>query len=121
MALYGFSTASKDTSTSTSSATDTGATDTGATATAATTATSAQSAKDFYEEIKPSLLEDIRTTISKQFAGSPYSSLGPMSTGYDGSSAACAQGNELSNVTRNIVDSNDYIRKDSIPCYNCSL
>lgn len=122
MALYGFSTAGKTSSASAS--TDTGVTGSSsdtATATAAATGTSAQSAKDFYEEIKPSLLDDIRTTISKQFAGSPYSSLGPMSAGYDGSSAACAQGNELSHATRNVVDSNDYIRKDSIPCYGCSL
>ncbi len=123
MALYGFSTASKS-STSTTTSTDTGvsgSSDTTPTATATSTGISAQTAKDFYNEIKPSLLEDIRSTISKQFAGSPYASLGPMSSGYDDSSAACAQGNELNTAVRNVVDSNDYIRKDSIPCYGCSL
>lgn len=69
---------------------------------------------DFYKELRPQLLRDIAGITSTQLAGSPYEPSAPLSCGSPMSDSA-AQGIELQNVRK------DYIKRDEIPCYGCSL
>jgi hypothetical protein len=71
----------------------------------------------FYNSIRPSLMQDIKDSVSAELKASQYQSLGPLNSGSDDCSAATAQGNEYKTTLENNAD---YIRKDSIPCYGCS-
>lgn len=97
-------------------------TDTTQTSPPATTVTN--NAIDMYNQIKPTLLADIRNA-STVTLGAPYTPAEPVGNGRGGSgcsdSSAQAQGSELQSAQADMINSNEYIRKDSIPCYGCSL
>lgn len=73
--------------------------------------------KQLYEKIRPSVIQDIKT----QLQGAPFEPAAPISTPCDMSSDSVAQGVELMNAKASLENNADYIRKDSIPCYGCSL
>lgn len=87
-----------------------------------TTTAPIETADEFYEKIRPSLIKDIKNTITTQLEGAPFSAAAPVqNTCGGGCSDAMAQGVELTNAKQSLENNSDYIRKDSIPCYNCSL
>lgn len=75
---------------------------------------------DMYNQIKPSLISDISNAVRTGITGAPYTPAAPM-IGGGVCSDSSAQGAELQSAQSTMIDSNDYIRKDSIPCYGCSL
>lgn len=72
-----------------------------------------------YEKIRPSVLQDIKS----QLQGAPFEPAAPIASmgGCDAASDAMAQGSELMNAKAGLENNAEYIRKDSIPCYGCSL
>jgi hypothetical protein len=76
--------------------------------------TSQPTASDVYNEMRPQLLNDITGIVNSQMAGSPYTSSGPLPCDAPISDSA-AQGAELQNVLK------DYVKRDEIPCYGCTL
>jgi hypothetical protein len=136
IALIGKSSMSSGTTTTVKSTTgSTGATtgattgstgSTGATGTTGTTTGSAgvttttNNVIDMYNQIKPSLISDISNAVRTGITGAPYTPAAPMRGGGVCSDSS-AQGAELQSAQSTMIDSNDYIRKDSIPCYGCSL
>lgn len=101
----------------------TAATATESTATSSSTETSStttNNAIDMYNQIKPSLISDISSAVRYGLSGAPYTPATPV-IGGGVCSDSSAQGAELQSAQANMVDSNDYIRKDSIPCYGCTL
>ena len=72
-----------------------------------------------YEKLRPSVLLDIKS----QLQGAPFEPAVPIlsSTGCDMSSDSIAQGVEMMDAKSSLENNSDYIRKDSIPCYGCSL
>jgi hypothetical protein len=107
----------------TGAGTGTGVTGTGTGATGAgvtTVATTTNNVIDMYNQIKPSLVSDISNAVRTGLTGAPYTPAAPM-TGGGVCSDSSAQGAELQSAQSTMIDSNDYIRKDSIPCYGCSL
>jgi hypothetical protein len=70
-----------------------------------------------YQKIRPSVLQDIKT----QLQGAPFEPAAPIQASCDTSSDSMAQGVELLNAQADFANNADYIRKDSIPCYGCSL
>lgn len=72
-----------------------------------------------YEKLRPSILLDIKS----QLQGAPFEPAAPIpsSAGCDMSSDAIAQGVEMMDAKSNLENNAEYIRKDSIPCYGCSL
>lgn len=87
-----------------------------------TTTAPIETADEFYAKIRPSLIQDIKNTISTQLEGAPFSAAAPVQGSCGGGcSDAMAQGVELANAKQSLENNSDYIRKDSIPCYNCSL
>jgi hypothetical protein len=82
-------------------------------------ATSPDSSAQLYEKLRPSVLQDIKS----QLQGAPFVPADPIPSdaGCDMSSDSIAQGAELMNARGNLENNADYIRKDSIPCYGCSL
>lgn len=80
----------------------------------------APTAQELYTQIKPHLISDVQTAVRTSMAGAPYTPSVPIP-----SSGSCsdsmAQGMELQNAQAELIDSNEYIRKDSIPCYGCTL
>lgn len=79
-----------------------------------TTITS-QTPQDFYTGIRSDLLSDVKGVVRSELVGSPYSP----ATGSSCSDAPCsdsaAQGLEYQNAMQ------DFIKKDEIPCYGCTL
>lgn len=125
LALFRRSSVSPATATATGAATGAGTgatgTGTGTGATGAGTATTTNNVIDMYNQIKPSLISDISNAVrSGIISGSPYTPARPMSGGGICSDSS-AQGAELQHAQSTMIDSNEYIRKDSIPCYGCSL
>lgn len=90
----------------------------GTTGTGVTTTTN--NVIDMYNQIKPSLISDISNAVRTGITGAPYTPAAPM-IGGGVCSDSSAQGAELQSAQSTMIDSNDYIRKDSIPCYGCSL
>lgn len=72
------------------------------------------SSKDLYNEIQPKLMSDIQGVMSTYLSGSPYTPAAPLPSAAPCSDSA-AQGMEYQNAL------NDYIKKDEIPCYGCTL
>ena len=69
-----------------------------------------------YLNMKDEILTDVKDSIGNQFAGSPLSSA------YSGGiGSSCQQGNSFVESIPGKSPADDYIRKDSIPCYACSL
>jgi hypothetical protein len=75
------------------------------------------SSAQLYEKIRPSVIQDIKA----QLQGAPFEPAAPIPTSCDMSSDSVAQGVELMNAKASLENNSDYIRKDSIPCYGCSL
>ena len=82
--------------------------------------TTSNDAINMYNQIKPSLISDISTAVRTGIAGAPYTPAAPVAGGGICSESS-AQGAELQSAQANLIDSNEYIRKDSIPCYGCTL
>lgn len=100
------------------SASSSSATTTTTTAAAIPAATAkAPSGTDFYNKIRPSLIKDIKNAVDDE--------LDEQDDGDSGCNGGCSpsmmQGAELNNALKNIQYSQEFIRKDSIPCYGCSL
>jgi hypothetical protein len=115
LTLFGKSSAAKATTTGTG----TGVTGAGAGVTT-TSSTTTNNAIDMYNQIKPSLISDVSNAVRSGISGAPYTPAGPVNGGGVCSDSS-AQGAELQSAQATMIDSNDYIRKDSIPCYGCSL
>jgi hypothetical protein len=73
-----------------------------------------QTPQDFYTGIRSDLLSDVKGVVRSELVGSPYSPAAPLSCGAPCSDSA-AQGVEYQNALQ------DYVKKDEIPCYGCSL
>ena len=69
---------------------------------------------EFYNELRPQLIQDIKGITTTQMIGSPYQPSAPLPCDSPISDSA-AQGAELQNVMK------DYIKRDEIPCYGCTL
>jgi hypothetical protein len=81
-------------------------------------ATNPETPAQLYEKLRPSVLQDIKS----QLQGAPFEPAAPISSSScDMSSDAIAQGAELMDAKMSLENNADYIRKDSIPCYGCSL
>jgi hypothetical protein len=78
--------------------------------------------QQFYSNLKGTILSDVRQTVrdTLQSQGGAAANAGPVLTDSCIDSAAAQQGADF---MRYIPGKNpaDYIRKDSIPCYGCSL
>lgn len=74
---------------------------------------------ELYQKLRPSVLLDIKS----QLQGAPFEPPAPIrsTAGCDMSSDAMAQGVEMMDAKSSLENNSDYIRKDSIPCYGCSL
>lgn len=113
LTLFGKSSTSASTSTAAES-TDT------STSSTTTSSTTTNNAIDMYNQIKPSLISDISSAVRYGLSGAPYTPASPV-IGGGVCSDSSAQGAEFQSAQANMVDSNEYIRKDSIPCYGCTL
>ena len=69
---------------------------------------------EFYNKIRPQLLNDIIGITNTNMSGSPYEPAGPLPCDAPISDSA-AQGAELQNVLK------DYVKRDEVPCYGCTL
>lgn len=78
-----------------------------------------ETSAQLYEKIRPSVLKDIKANCG-DLEGAPYSPPEPTSSCTDLTDAT-AQGSEMMNAKLSLENNADYIRKDSIPCYGCSL
>lgn len=76
-----------------------------------------ESSAQLYQKIRPSVIQDIKA----QLQGAPFEPAAPIPASCDMSSESVAQGVELMNAKAGMENNADYIRKDSIPCYGCSL
>lgn len=78
-----------------------------------------ESPRQLYEKLRPAVLFDIKSHLQ----GAPFEPADPIpsSTGCGMSSDSIAQGVELMHAKSSLEDNSDYIRKDSIPCFGCSL
>lgn len=109
------------TTTPTTPTTTTPSTDTTTTPSSTSTSTPLDPT-EFYNKIRPTLLSDVSDIVKNKIAGSPYSPPTPVSSqGSSCNSDSMAQGVEFADAKVSLEDNSDYIRKDSIPCYNCSL
>ena len=68
---------------------------------------------EFYNQLRPQLLDDLTSITRANITGSPYEPSAPLPCDTPFSDSL-AQGVELQNA-------NDYIKKDQIPCYGCTL
>jgi len=69
---------------------------------------------EIYSEIQPKLMSDITGVMNTYMSGSPYTPSAPIPSMAPCSDAA-AQGIEYQNAMH------EYIKKDEIPCYGCTL
>jgi hypothetical protein len=80
--------------------------------------------QDFYNQFRPMLLDDINKAIEAKAIASPTTST-TTASGSTQSDTSCSpslqQGTDFSTAQNNIQYNQEYIRKDSIPCYACSL
>jgi hypothetical protein len=76
--------------------------------------------QDFYNQFRPMLLDDINKAIEAKTPLVP-----PVNEATMEDDASCSpalqQGTDFSTAQNNIQYNQEYIRKDSIPCYACSL
>lgn len=72
------------------------------------------SSNDIYNQIQPKLMNDVQGIMSTYMSGSPYTPAAPIPSTAPCSDAA-AQGCEYQDALK------DYIKKDEIPCYGCTL
>jgi len=78
--------------------------------------------QDFYNQFRPMLLDDINKAIEAKATVTPSTSATSSTTEADTScSPSLQQGTDFSTAQNNIQYNQEYIRKDSIPCYACSL
>lgn len=78
--------------------------------------------QDFYNQFRPMLLDDINKAIEAKATVIPSTSATSSTTEADTScSPSLQQGTDFSTAQNNIQYNQEYIRKDSIPCYACSL
>lgn len=79
--------------------------------------------QDFYNQFRPMLLDDINTAVKAQMGAGTTG--GTAGTGTTTTTTACSpsiqQGNDFSTAQNNLQYNQEYIRKDSIPCYACNL
>jgi len=68
-----------------------------------------------YLGLKPTILSDVKESVNDQLSGSP------LAAAFGSSSPSTAQGNLFVQSIPGKSPADDYIRKDSIPCYACSL
>jgi hypothetical protein len=80
--------------------------------------------QDFYNQFRPMLLDDINKAIEAKIIATPTTST-TTASGSTQSDTSCSpslqQGTDFSTAQNNIQYNQEYIRKDSIPCYACSL
>jgi len=85
-------------------------------------APSTTAGQDFYNQFRPMLLEDINKAIEAKATVAPATVAVPVTVEEDAScSPSLQQGTDFSTAQNNIQYNQEYIRKDSIPCYACSL
>jgi hypothetical protein len=85
-------------------------------------AASTTAGQDFYNQFRPMLLDDINNAIEAKAAVAPTMPVNLATMEDDAScSPALQQGTDFSSAQNNIQYNQEYIRKDSIPCYACSL
>lgn len=87
-------------------------------------APSTTAGQDFYNQFRPMLLDDINKAIeTKTSAQAPVVAPAPVIITEDDAncSPSLQQGTDFSTAQNNIQYNQEYIRKDSIPCYACSL
>jgi len=85
-------------------------------------APSTTAGQDFYNQFRPMLLDDINKAIEAKATVAPVTVPVPMNLEEDVScSPSLQQGTDFSTAQNNIQYNQEYIRKDSIPCYACSL
>lgn len=80
--------------------------------------TPAIDAKAAYTQIQPTLLTDMTTAVRTGLQGSSLTSTADASA-TTSATPSTDQGCELQDAKRAFLK--DYIRKDSVPCYGCSL
>jgi len=74
-----------------------------------------QDSTSAYLGIKDTILSNVKESVNDNLSGSP------LSAAFGGGSASTAQGNLFVQSIPGKSPADDYIRKDSIPCYACSL
>jgi hypothetical protein len=85
-------------------------------------APSTTAGQDFYNQFRPMLLDDINKAIEAKATVAPATVAVPVTVEEDVScSPSLQQGTDFSTAQNNIQYNQEYIRKDSIPCYACSL
>ena len=85
-------------------------------------APSTTAGQDFYNQFRPMLLDDINKAIEAKATVTPAIMPVPITVEDDAScSPSLQQGTDFSTAQNNIQYNQEYIRKDSIPCYACSL
>ena len=81
--------------------------------------------QDFYNQFRPMLLDDINTAVKAQMGTTASATTGITTTTTGTDTTACSpsiqQGNDFSTAQNNLQYNQEYIRKDSIPCYACNL
>jgi hypothetical protein len=104
-----------------------GSTSTGTSAPPAATpsnnpASTSTAGQDFYNQFRPMLLDDINKAIeAKATAPAPAATATAQTEADTSCSPSLQQGTDFSTAQNNIQYNQEYIRKDSIPCYACSL
>ena len=84
-------------------------------------ATSTTAGQDFYNQFRPMLLDDINKAIEAKATTAPASAATATTEADTSCSPSLQQGTDFSTAQNNIQYNQEYIRKDSIPCYACSL
>ena len=87
-------------------------------------AASSTAGQDFYNQFRPMLLDDINKAIEAKTTAAPAPVVpapAPTTEVDTGCSPSLQQGTDFSTAQNNIQYNQEYIRKDSIPCYACSL
>jgi hypothetical protein len=88
-------------------------------------AASTTAGQDFYNQFRPMLLDDINTAVKAQMGAGTTGGTGTTTTTTGTDTTACSpsiqQGNDFSTAQNNLQYNQEYIRKDSIPCYACNL
>ena len=82
---------------------------------AAAASTGNKDSTSAYLGLKDTILSNVKESVHDNLSGSP------LSAAFGGGSASTAQGNLFVQSIPGKSPADDYIRKDSIPCYACSL